>query len=260
MASTSVLVDRIGPTARITINRPEARNSLNAESIKLLHDAFLNCSGDRTVRAVLLRGAGTEAFCAGADLAELKRASSPDQRRAFFLSIASLVEVVTRCPVPVVAEVQGFALAGGCGLVAAADIAIASEDAVFGLPEVGVGLAPMVVMAPLLRTIGFRAVSEMALTGERISCSQALDFGLISRIVAKPDLEGVTTALCATICSRGPAAVKASKRAITDITEANSLSFIKELADRSALVSIGAEASEGISAFLEKRQPSWKNC
>lgn len=257
MSATPVLVERSGTVTRITINRPEARNSLNAETIRHLIEAFLKASSCPDTRVVVLSGSGTEAFCAGADIAELSANHSPEARRQFFLSIATLVETITRCPMPVVAQVYGFALAGGCGLVAAADIALASEDAIFGLPEVGIGLAPMVVMAPLLRTIGFRAVSALALTGERIPASTAAQMGLVTRVLPEENLKAAVNELCAQLCSKGPHAIRETKAALSDLSESNSLSFMRELADRSALVSLSPEAAEGLKAFREKRKPTW---
>jgi methylglutaconyl-CoA hydratase len=143
-------------------------------------------------------------------------------------------------------------------LVAAADIAVASEDAVFGLPEVAIGLAPMVVMAPLVRAIGFRAVSALALTGERVSAATAAQIGLVTRVLPKDQLEATVTELCTQICSKGPLAIRETKTALADLLQSNLLSFMNELADRSALVSISAEAQEGLAAFQEKRAPAWK--
>lgn len=154
--------------------------------------------------------------------------------------------------------VFGYALAGGLGLVASSDIALAADDAVFGLPEVAIGLAPMVVMEPLAATISPRILSYLALSGERISANQALSAGLVSRVIAKDSLLSDAEAVCRTICSRGPEALRETKRALRDIHLSAEQSFIYELADRSALVSLGAEANEGMTAFAEKRSPAWK--
>jgi methylglutaconyl-CoA hydratase len=231
---------------------------LNKETIRCLTEAFLTVSTCTDTRVVVLSGSGTEAFCAGADLAELTASPSPDSRREFFNSIASLIQAIAQCPMPVIAKVHGFALAGGCGLAAAADITVAADDAIFGLPEVGIGLAPMVVMAPLLRSIGFKAVSGLALTGERISATEALRIGLVSKTLPKDKLDAAVNELCATFASNGPDAVRATKRALADLSESRSLTFMGELADRSALVSLAPEAMEGISAFREKRPAKWK--
>jgi methylglutaconyl-CoA hydratase len=244
--------------ATVVINRPQARNALNAQTVQELTAAFTTLSATQSLRCILLTGSGTESFCAGADLNELANQPDPTARRAFFNSIATLVATMLECQIPIVTAVHGFALAGGMGLVAASDIALAADDAVFGLPEVAIGLAPMVVMAPLSATVSARALSQLALTGERIDAHQALAAGLVTRVVAKSTLDTEVQAVCSSLVSRGPAAVRATKQALRDIHSHDRKSFIFELADRSALVSIGAEAAEGIAAFREKRGPSWK--
>lgn len=244
--------------ATVTINRPEARNALNAATIRELTLAFTTLSTDPSVRCILLRGSGTEAFCAGADLQELQQAPSPDARREFFAAVAGLVRAITQCHPPVVSLVYGFALAGGLGLVAASDIAIATDDAVFGLPEVAIGLAPLVVADPLTAVVTSRTLAYLALSGERISAIEALRCGLVTRVVAKEASLDETLALCTTITQRGPGAVRATKAALRDARRNAADTFIYELADRSALVSLSDEASEGIRAFTEKRAPAWK--
>jgi|LauGreDrversion4_2_1035121.scaffolds.fasta_scaffold45046_2 enoyl-CoA hydratase/carnithine racemase len=258
MTSAPVLVTEAAGIVSITINRPEARNSLNTQTIKLLTEAFERATANSLARCVVLSGAGTEAFCAGADIAELVNNPTPSARRAFFDSIASLIEKINLCPVPVVARVHGFALAGGCGLAAACDITLAADDAVFGLPEVGVGLAAMVVMAPLSRVVQKKALIHMVMTGERISASRALDIGLVTAVHAKASLDRETDALCEKLSKQGPQALKASKQALLDVTEREYLPLLHELADRSALLSLGSEATEGLTAFTQKREPSWR--
>jgi methylglutaconyl-CoA hydratase len=242
----------------VIINRPANRNALSAATIKELSHAFSALSSQDDLRCVLLTGSGTEAFCAGADLHELQSRPSPGERRAFFESIANLITGIRHCPVPVVSVIHGFALAGGMGLVAASDIALASDDAVFGLPEVAIGLAPMVVMSPLSGTLSPRLLAYLALTGERISATEACHAGLVTHVVAKAKLNEEAHAICNTIRQRGPQAVRATKTALRDIPTHDRATFILDLADRSALVSVGAEACEGMTAFTEKRAPSWK--
>lgn len=255
MSFTSIEVATSHHITQITINRPHARNALTLETLQELARAFESIATNPAVRCVLLTGAGTEAFCAGADLNRLLDAPAPEARRAFFDSVASTIEAIRSCPVPVVAAVHGFALAGGCGLVAACDIALASDDAVFGLPEVGIGLAPMVVMEPLARTLTEKALSLMALTGERLSATQALAAGLVTKVLPKGEVSTQAHAICATISKHGPDAVRATKLALRQISHHTD---IHELADRSALLSIGPEATEGMTAFREKRSPSWR--
>jgi methylglutaconyl-CoA hydratase len=258
MTDSPVLVNSSSAIVEITINRPQHRNSLTAETITALRSAFDSVSSIPHARCVLFSGAGTEAFCAGADLVQLASSQSPTDRRIFFDSIAALIESMARCPVPIVGMVHGFALAGGCGLAAACDLTLAADDAQFGLPEVAIGLAPMVVMAPIVRAVGPKRTAHLALTGERISATQALTYGLINEVVAKGDLEKRARAVCATIATQSPAAIRATKAALSDVTEREYPAFMHELADRSAILSVGDEAREGIAAFSEKRPPAWR--
>jgi len=243
--------------ATVTLNRPQARNALNAQAVQELIDAFTSLDLDPSVKVVLLRGAGTEAFCAGADLQELKGNSSPDSRRSFFESIANLVRSIESCPVPVVSMVCGFAMAGGLGLIAASDIVIAADNAVFALPEVAVGLAPLVVSVPLTDSMSQRGLSYLALTGERINADEALLFGLVTKVVKLDQIIDQTQKICQTIALKGPSAVRQTKVALRELRLNNDADFIYQLSDRSALLSLSTEANEGMSAFAEKRSPRW---
>ena len=258
MASQSVLIAEAEGLVTITINRPAARNSLNAETVAALCAAVDTATANPRARCVLLTGAGTDAFCAGADIAELVASPSSSARRAFFQSIADLIEKIQTSHLPVVASVHGFALAGGCGLAAACDITLASEDAVFGLPETAIGLAALVVMTPISRLIGKKALAQMLLTGERISAKRALEIGLITATHPKNALDDAARELCAKIMKQGPNALKASKEGMLEVTEKEYRAAIREFADKSALLSLGAEATEGLLAFTEKREPAWR--
>jgi len=253
-----VLVTEQNGIVDIRINRPEAKNSLNQATISALIVALNDVQSASSARCVLLGSSGTEAFCAGADIQELVACTTAVGRREFFTSVAALIESVHRCPVPVVGRVHGFALAGGCGLAAACDIVLASEDAVFGLPEVGIGLAPMVVMAPIHRVIGRRALSELVLTGQRISARRALAIGLVTRVYPKGDLDGEALKMCDKLKRQSPEALKRSKAMMLEVSEAEYFPLLNRLADESALLSIGPEAQEGLQAFIEKREPSWR--
>jgi methylglutaconyl-CoA hydratase len=259
MSHPCVETETSGHLLTLRINRPQARNALTRETIRELTAVFSATHNTDSLRCVVLTGAGTEAFCAGADLSELESIPSPEDRRDFFHSVANLIASIRACPVPVIAGVHGFALAGGCGLVAACDIAIAADDAVFGLPEIAIGLAPMVVLAPLRQRVTPAALRLMALRGERFNAERALGAGLVSQVVKKALLEETVKTLCDGIISQGPKAVRATKKALQDVECATLHEQMLDLADRSALVSIGDEAVEGIAAFREKRAPSWKS-
>lgn len=243
--------------AKITISRPEFKNALNQETVKSLTEFFNKASSDSSVKAVIFSGAGTEAFCAGADLKELQAAQGLSARREFFSGIAELVKAISTCEKPVVAAVQGFALAGGCGLAAAADIVLASEDAVFGLPEIKLGLLPMIVMAPIGRVIGVRALSELVLTGEQIDATRALQIGLITRIVPKAELLAEAEKTAATLAAKSSATLALGKKTIYELRDPEYLKSLDQLAEQVAKLSLTADAAEGIKAFFEKRKPVW---
>lgn len=253
-----VLVTSSDSITTIAINRPEQRNCLTKDTITELIRAFGHASTDPTVRCILFRGTGSEAFCAGADLRELIDHPSPEGRRALFDSIATLIEKIHRCPVPVIAVVHGFAMAGGCGLAAACDITLASDDALFGLPEVGIGLAPMVVMAPISRVLSRKSLAYLVLTAERMSAARALEVGLITRVVPKLQLDSEALSLCQHLCKQGPTALRASKAKMLEVAEREYFPLLHELADESALISLTPDAAEGMKAFVEKRAPAWR--
>lgn len=159
---------------------------------------------------------------------------------------------------PVIAQVRGYALAGGCGLAAACDVVLAADDAVFGLPEIKVGLLPLVVMAPILRAVGRKRGLLMILSGESVSAREAFEMGLVSRLVPRADLARETDALAATLAAFSPTAVALAKEAaftIQDMDYGKSLRYLRELI---TLVGMSDDAKEGIAAFFAKRAPEWK--
>lgn len=245
--------------ATLVIEREERRNALDRSTLDELERAFSETGKDPAVRAIVLRGAGEQAFCAGADLAEMLRHESIDAHRRHFDGVARVITAMHAAGPPVIARVQGFALAGGCGLAVAADFTIAAESAVFGLPEIGIGLLPMVVSAPILRATGSRkVVLDLVLTGRRVGASEALSLGLATRVVADADLDATVASLARQIASLSPSVVRLGKEAIYtmgDMDYATSLRYLREMIVLTALTD---DAKEGIQAFFEKRPPQWK--
>lgn len=254
----SLLVEEQSGILRLTINRPAERNALNRALTAALTAELRRAADNPAVRVVLLQGAGTSAFCAGADLRELASLTTPEERRAFFGGIAALIAAFTSCPKPIISKVQGYALAGGCGLVASSDLVIASPDALFGLPEIKVGIAPLMILAPLSRCIGHKALADLVLTGEPISAERALAIGLISRIDAADTIDATAEALATKIATLSPSAVTTAKKTLWSAPDQELLTSLETLADRVALLASSENAQEGITAFLEKRKPVWK--
>ncbi len=207
---------------------------------------------------ILLRGAGDVAFCAGADLKEMLDHESIAASRAHFDGVRRAIEAMHRAPQPVVARVPGFALAGGCGLAVAADFTLASRSASFGLPEIGLGLLPLVVSAPILRASGSRkALLDLVLTGRRIGVDEAVSLGLVTRVVPDADLDAEVDSLCDGLAALSPAALALGKEAIYTMSEMEYGAAMRYLREMIVLTSRTEDAREGIRAFFEKRKPTW---
>jgi methylglutaconyl-CoA hydratase len=248
-------VRREGPREVITLARPEVHNALNEELIGALDAAFQEAA-DSDARLVVLAADGAS-FCAGADLAWMQRAAqlTPEENRADAARLAAMIRSIAGCPKPVIARVQGAALGGGVGLVAACDLAVAAPQATFGLSEVRLGLAPSVIFPFLLRKIARHHLLEAALTGDRFPAARALQMGLVNEVSS--DLDAVIDRWAASLLAAGPdalAAVKALFAAVPQLPPEAARAFTADLIAR---LRAGEEAREGIRAFLERRAPSW---
>lgn len=254
----NLLLARDGPIATVTINRAEARNALDSPTIAALNGVFAELARDASVRAVVLRGAGDAAFSAGADLKEIAALTGLPARRVYFGAIAELLETIHRMPQPVIARVAGWALAGGMGLAAGCDFALAADNAKFGLPEITLGLFPMVVMAPILRLCGPRAAIELALSGERIDARRAYELGLVTRVVPAPELDREVDRLVRRLAGFSPLVLGMGKRAIYQSASMDYLGALAYLREMVAMVSTSEDFAEGMRALLEKRPPGFK--
>ena len=240
-------IDRDGDLLRVTLARPETRNAFDTRLIAELSEAFIDVG---KVRAVLLSGEGPS-FCAGADI-EWMRASVDldfDANVADANALRGMLEAIDRCPAPVVARVQGHALGGGAGLVACADIAVASEDAVFAFSEVKLGIIPAVISPFALTKIGPSAARRYFITGERFDAATALRIGLVHEVAA--DLDAAVERVLAEIRSAGPRAARHAKKLVLEQPDG------PETARRIAERRTSDEGQEGLKAFLERRSPDW---
>jgi len=257
-AYETLLVSRADGVARIVLNRPEVRNALSRTLIHELGAALAACEADPGARVIVLSGAGDKAFCAGADLKGVADRGTTLQARESFSGLATILETIPRMRTPVVAQVHGHALAGGCGLAVGCDLVIASDDASFGLPEITIGLLPLIVSAPILRAAGRKRGLLMILSGEPVSAAEALDLGLVSRVVPRAQLAAETSALAAKLAGFSPTAIGLMKEAAAttqDMEYGKALHYLRELI---VLVGMSDDAKEGIAAFFEKRAPQWK--
>ena len=257
MTYETLLVTVADGVASVTLNRPEVRNALNGTMIGELEQALGALEADPGARVVVLAGAGDRAFCAGADLKGMGERGTTLQARESFGGLARILEAMARMRTPVVAKVHGFALAGGCGLAAGCDIVIASDDAVFGLPEIKVGLLPLIVMAPILRSVGRKRGMLMILSGEQVSAREAFEMGLVSRVVPRVELDAAVDALARTLAGYSPTALGLAKEAATTATGLEYSAALRYLREMLTLVAMSDDAKEGIAAFFEKRPPRW---
>lgn len=242
----------------IAIDREARRNALDRATLDELEAAVDAAAADPDVRVIVLRGAGDKAFSAGADLEELLAHRTIDDRRRHFDGVARVILALHRAPQPVIARVQGFALAGGCGVAVAADFTIAAESAVFGLPEIGIGLLPMVVSAPILRATGSRkAVLDLVLTGRRLGAAEAHALGLVTRVVPDARIDEEVASLAGQLAALSPAALRLGKEAIYTMSEMEYGAALRYLREMIVLAAMTEDAKEGIRAFFEKRKPEW---
>jgi enoyl-CoA hydratase/carnithine racemase len=250
-----------GPIAVLTLNRPEARNSLSVELIAALHGAIEELGGVDAIRAVVVTGAGT-AFSSGHDLKEMTaHRNDPDRGRGFFAkTLAACSEMmlsVVRCPKPVIAAVNGIATAAGCQLVASCDLAVASEDARFATPGVNIGLFCSTPMVALSRNVSRKAAMEMLLLGDMVSAEDARALGLVNRVVAADRVVNAAVELGREIAEKPKRTLRIGKEAFyrqLDMSLEGAYAYASGVMVENML---DAEAEEGIGAFIEKREPRW---
>ncbi|HTP19204.1 MAG TPA: enoyl-CoA hydratase [Solirubrobacteraceae bacterium] len=251
----NVDADVSGPSARITLNRPEKRNALSLELMQELIAALREASARDSVRAIVIGGAGP-AFSAGHDLSEMI-----DRDEAFFSHLFEvctvMMETIQELPQPVIARVHGVATAAGCQLVAACDLAVAADDARFGTPGVKIGLFCSTPMVPVSRAVGRKRAMQMLLTGETIDALTALDWGLVNRVAPVSELDAAVAELVDAIARSSSYTVAVGKRAFydqVDRAEHDAYEHTRAVMTENALA---ADAQEGMSAFLQKRPPNW---
>ena len=244
-------------TATITINDPDRRNALSNEAMVELGAALKSASADGTVRVVVVTGAGDRAFSAGGDLSggfvDAPLADHGDRG-----ALADLVRAMRRCPKPILGRVNGHALGGGLGLVAACDIAIAADHAHFGTPEIGVGLWPMMITAVLKPLVPRRPLLEMMLTGRRFDAAEAVELGIVNRVVPATELDQAVDETVTALAGRSPAALSIGKAAFYAVEDMDLETALDHLHIGLTNVASTEDAQEGVKAFLDKREPQWR--
>ncbi len=256
--SDVVRADRNGAVMTIVINRPERRNALNEAVATGIVHALDAAEADRGVRAVVLTGAGDRAFCAGGDLQPGADGTpfaidAADPRHY----VVRLLRRMDACRLPLVARVNGAALAGGLGLVAACDLVVAREDALIGVSEVKVGLFPMMILPYLLRSIPYKRMMELCLTGEPILAREAVADGLVNHVAPAGELDAKTDWLVARIVDKSPTGIRLGKQALAKIREMSTESALEYAQFMLANMARTRDAAEGFAAFNARRAPNW---
>ena len=253
---TEVLTEKRGMVQWITINRPERRNAMNDAVIEGIAAGFTQASNDPSVRAVVLTGAGEKAFCAGADLSANSGSFKYDYSKTG-LNFVQLMKQARDLTLPLIARVNGHAMAGGLGMLGMCDMAISTDKALFGMPEVKVGVFPMQIMAVLQRLIPSRKLYEMALTGEPISATEALELGLLNYVVPVAELDAKTEWLLSRLLDKSPTAIRRGKYAMRTTEQLNFDQSAAFMEAQIGTLALTEDAAEGRAAFIEKRAPVW---
>jgi len=242
----------------ITLNRPDQMNTFTSGLAQDLYDALLEMDKDDAVRVILLKGAG-RAFCAGIDVNELF-GKTAQEYRAWIEHMERPLVTISKLSKPVIAQVQGVAAANGMGLMAACDLAIAAQNTKMGLTAINVGLNCVGPVIPVSKSIGRKKAMELLLYGDLIKAPEAMEMGLINRVVPKDDLEQEALAWATSLAKRSPVALQIAKKAYYAAEDMNYDKQFEYMNEAFARLCTTEDAKEGVSAFFEKRKPEWKGC
>ena len=259
--TTTLEILRPGPhVAEVWLNRPEVRNAFNDGVIAELAEAFATLGADRDLRVVVLGGRG-KAFCAGADLSWMRAMAGYgwEENRADAERLAHMLFTIYSCPLPVVGRLQGDCYAGGVGLAAVCDVLVAAEGMHFCLSEARLGLLPATIAPYVVKAMGEQAARRWFVTAERFGAREAKAMGFVHEVVAPEALDAKVDEIVKLLVANGPAAVKACKQLVKDVAgRPVDADLRRETARRIADIRASAEGREGVSSFLEKRDPAWK--
>lgn len=255
MGERDVLYEVRDGIAWLTIDRPDKRNALRAQTVAELTEGLAAGAEDTAVRALCLTGSGDKTFCAGADLTGFGGGGTPaDAMRAY----AELLTAMAKAPKPLVARVGGHCVGGGMGLLLSCDLAYAADDVKLGTPEVGVGLFPMMVGAVLLKAGARKKLLEMVYTGATVSAAEAEAMGLLTRVYPRAELDASVGERLSTIASKAPLALALGRQALAAVEGAPATEALDHLAGELARLLETEDAVEGMMAFMQKRAPAWK--
>ena len=247
----------VPPVAYVTLNRPDVRNAMNGQMVTELQTVFYALRENRDIRAIVLSGAGG-AFCAGGDINELRDAmQNPAGSMNTDHNFERLIQAVNQAPQVVIARVEGAALGGGLGLVCVSDIAIASTDARFGMPEVRLGVVPSFISPYVIQRLGLTRARELILTGRQFDGTQAKEYGLVHEVCSPEKLDDCVDAVVDDIRQCGPYGLAAAKALIFEVLEKSPDQTLEYRAQLLDTIRRSPEAQEGMLAFMQKRPPTW---
>lgn len=255
MEQDHLLVHREGAVLTLTINRPDQRNALSPSVMSGMAGALRAAQDDRELRAIVITAVGDKAFCAGADLGTGKSFKFDYSEPR--MPMPELFRLARNANVPIVGRVNGSCMAGGMGLLAMCDLAVAAGHALFGLPEIKVGVYPMQVLSVLQHVVPRRRLLELCFTGEPVSAAEARDMGLLNRVVPGSELDAAVQALLERIVDKSPSAMRRGKYATYAIESMSFEESIMFMESQIGLVAATEDAAEGQLAFREKRKPAW---
>ena len=254
-APLDVVIDR--RVATLTLNRPERRNALSWELITQLRTTLVSLRDRRDVGAIVITGAGTDAFCAGADLSAMGDNTSFLETHEARGELAKVFLACYEVGKPTIAKVRGFCLAGGFGLALACDLVVASSDATFGTPEINVGLWPFMITVPLMRSMPPKKALELMMTGRRIDAAEADRLGLLTKLVEPDELDHAVDELADSLAARSSAVMRLGRDAFYSVWDQDAAHALATLHPLLTVNTQLADAAEGIAAFIEKREPRW---
>lgn len=255
---TPVLSARRGAVQWITLNRAERRNALNEQVVRLVDQGVADAVADASCRAIVITGAGEQAFCAGADLQKNVQGGAFDvdfSRPRHY--IVDLFKRMQDCPLPIVARVNGHAMAGGFGLLCACDMAVAADDIRIGTPEAKIGVTPMMILPFMLRVLPPRRLQEMCVTAEQFSAAEALAWGVVNYVVPRAQLDEKLEWLLGRILDKSPTAVRLGKQAFNAMRDMGLRESLEYAQAMVPVMSSTGDAREGMQAFQDKRAPQW---
>lgn len=245
-----------GGVATLTIDRPERRNAINPAVVRGLGDALARAESDEATRAIVLTGSGDRAFCAGGDLGGMT-AETKVARHRERAEVGDLFRRMRTSRLPIVARVNGHALAGGFGLMLACDLVVAADDVEIGMPEVDLGLWPFMITAVVQRDLPRKVALDLMLTGRRVPVAEGVRWGFVNRVAPRAELDAAVAECTAALCSKSPLVVSLGKSSFYRAEDIGFDDGLDYLAGMLTLCLESEDALEGVTAFLQKRPPRW---